>query len=324
MINPENFPVDADEMTEWLNAHKTARGLSWQKIADESGINFGTISTFGGGTYTGNKENIARKIFKYRQTVEARDDQAASLPQDPGFLNTITGDRIEGILVAAHMGGMALGALGPGLGKTYVAREYANRASNVFIATMRPTTKGLPGMIGTVLGALGSSARTGGWTRMMSAEVMNAVRGRKALLVIDEANHLDLDAIEELRSWHDETGVGICLLGNEELYTRIYGGGGRSHAYGRLKSRIGSSVVQDLPDQADVDVFLDGWNITNAPMRKLLMDVGMRPSAGGLREIKQIIVAATLMAEENDHPITLGDLRAARDGRAVKHIRIAA
>ena len=76
------------------------------------------------------------------------------------------------------------------------------------------------------------------------ARERGALRGVKkiALLVIDEAQHLRLPALEELRTLSDPdivTGVpgnGVCLIGNTEVYSRMMG---RQQAqFAQLFSRI--------------------------------------------------------------------------------------
>ena len=67
---------------------------------------------------------------------------------------------------------------------------------------------------------------------IVDAQALNFIRGRsisKTYLVIDEAQNLRFDALEELRSLSDpddltgESGTGICLIGNSEVYSRMLG-----------------------------------------------------------------------------------------------------
>ena len=59
MNNAENFPVDVEAEKAWLAALKETQGYSWAKVATETGIAQGTISTFMTGNYAGSKENVA-------------------------------------------------------------------------------------------------------------------------------------------------------------------------------------------------------------------------------------------------------------------------
>jgi hypothetical protein len=319
MNNPDDLPIDVAEMRAWLLAHKEATGRSWSELAPLTGLKTGTLSPWATDRYAGDNERVAREVYRYRQTLEsqaARDDGVLS---DPGYFETPTAARLRALLVIAHRGRITVGATGPGTGKTMAMREYKSSVSNCWIATMKPTTKGLTAMIGEVLRAVGGQAK-GGWTRHLSHQVSTNIAGRRGLLVIDEANHLEVEALEEIRAWHDDTGVGICLLGNEELLMRIRGGP-RRDAFARLNSRIAQSHVQNLPLAEDVEVFCDAWGLRDAGMRSLLKRIAMTPGAGGLRECRQIVEGGSMFAADDGAPLSLSHLRLAQETRATSHIK---
>ena len=319
MNDPENFPVDIEEMREWANAEKLRRGYSWSQFSNVTGIPSGTLSPFCSNGYNGNNETIARRIFRYRQMLEAQSSQSSGLPVEPGYFETPTSLRLRALLVIAQMGRITLGATSAGTGKTMTIRHYQASASNVWVATMKPTTKTLNAMIGEVMRAIGGSAKTG-WTRQLSHQVADMVSGKRGLLVIDEANNLELEAIEEIRSWHDATGVGVCFLGNEELLMRIEGGPKRD-AYARLNSRIAQRHIQSLPLEGDVEAFCDAWGIQDSGSRRFLGQIALTPGAGGLREMRQLVEAASMLAEQDERALTLADLRDAQATRATRYIK---
>lgn len=319
MNDPENFPVDVEAEREWAYAEKQRRGYSWPQFANVTGIPTGTLSTWVTGKYNGNLETIARKVFRYRQMIEAQRDQTGGLPVEPGYFETPTSLRIRALLVIAQMGRITLGATGPGTGKTMTTRHYQASVSNCWVATMKPTTKTLNAMIGEVMRAIGGSAKTG-WTRQLSHQVADMMKGKRGLLVIDEANNLELDAIEEIRAWHDETGVGVCFLGNEELLMRIEGGPKRD-AYARLNSRIAQRHIQTLPMEQDVEAFCDAWGIEDSGCRRMLGQIALTPGAGGLREMRQLVEAGSMLAEQDERALTLHDLRDAQATRATRYIK---
>ena len=55
--------------------------------------------------------------------------------------------------------------------------------------------------------------------------LVEQLAGTNRLIIIDEAQHLTKKTLEHLRSISDETGVGICFVGNEEVYSRLKGSG---------------------------------------------------------------------------------------------------
>jgi hypothetical protein len=320
MNNAENFPVDAEEQRDWLLAHKSAKGLSWSRLADITGIAAGTLSGFAGEHYQGNRDNIARLIFKFRQTLDSQAAVGLGIPDAPGYFETPTSRRLMSLLVWAHRGRMTLAATGPGTGKTMTIAEYQASASNVWVVTMEQASGGLNSMIMAVLRSLGVTAK-GGWGAQLSQLVKDSVVGRRGLLVIDEANHLDLKALEQIRAWHDMPGgPGVCLLGNEELLMRIEGGS-RRDAFGRLNSRIAQRHLQHSPVEGDVEAFCDAWNVRDDGMRAMLKRIALTPASGGLRECQQLIEQASMLAMEDDQPLSLAALRDAQSTRATRYIR---
>lgn len=329
MNNPDDFPVDQEEMKAWLHEHRSTTGISWKAIAAESNLKSGTLSNWANGTYAAPGEWIARELFKYRQMLESQaertaDKQSAGLSAAPSFVETKTAARLKGLMVTAHSGEITYAATGPGTGKTKSAENYVACVSNAFMVTMKPTTKSVTAMMGEVIRALGGKSGTS-WARQMSAQVIDMVKGRRCLLIVDEANYLEFEAHEELRAWHDIAGLGICLLGNEELHSTIRGGAlrGARHSYARLNSRIAMKYIQDMPLPEDVEAYLDAWNIENAEQRSLLTKVGTTPGTGGLREIRQLISNARMLAFEDGSPLTHAHLREAQGARMTSHLRLA-
>ncbi|MES2753132.1 MAG: AAA family ATPase [Pseudomonadota bacterium] len=319
MNNPDNMPIDIPEQRDWINSYKAEKELSWTQLASLCDIASGTLSTFGGGTYAGRNDKIAREVFKFRQTLYAKAERSEGLAVAPGYFETQTSKRLIGLLTIAHLGRITIGAMGPGTGKTITAREYQASNSSCWMATMKESTRSPNAMISRVLRAVGAP-KTTGWGAQLSDYVAEQVRGKNGLLIIDEANHLTLQSLEEIRAWHDETGVGICLLGNEELLLRIRGGA-RRDAFGRLNSRIAESHIQNVSVPDDVDAFCDAWGLTAPAMRNMLMKIAQSPGSGGLRECRQIVERASMLAADDDRALTFADLRDAQSTRASNWVK---
>ena len=320
MNNADTFPVVVDDERDWLVAHKETTGSTWSMLAKSLDTPTGTLSAFGTNNYNVRNEDIARRIFRYRQMLTSQAERSEGLAIDPGYFETPTSRRLTGLMVYAQMGRITLGATGPGTGKDMAAREYASSVSNVWIATMRESDRTLSAMCRRVLRAIGVDVRGGGSASHMSEQVVDKVRGKRGLLIVNEANHLGLAEIEEIRGWHDETGVGVCFLGNEELLMRIEGGA-KSQQYGRLNSRIAQRHQQNLPEEADVVAFCDAWRLEDAGMRDLLRRIALTPGAGGLRECRQIVEGASMLAADDNRPLAFSDLKDAQSTRATRFVR---
>jgi DNA transposition AAA+ family ATPase len=98
----------------------------------------------------------------------------------------------------------------------------------------------------------------------------------RGLIVVDEADWLSLDAVEELRILREECGVGLALVGNHKVYDRLTGGQ-RSVDFARLFSRVSKKYVINTVSAGDVDSFCDAWQVTGTEERKLLKAIARRP-----------------------------------------------
>ena len=322
MNNPDSVPISAEDEIQWLTAYRARNNLSWAALGLETGIPRGTLQPLLTGIYGGDLQAQAKRIFTFRQKVESQEARAHSALAKPKFIATPTAKTLQGLLEIAHMGRIIVAATGPGTGKTLTAEEYAASVSSCWRVTMRESTSTLSGMLHAVMKAMGLDSMSG-WNRQRSEQIIEHVRGRKGLLIVDEANHLGLAELEELRAWHDVTGLGIALFGNEELLMRIRSGSNRQ-AYARLNSRIANALIQDVPRQGDVDAFLDAFDIDDGKARKLLSSVALSPHNGGLREVKQILETAHMLAIVDDTAIELSHIEDAMGSRITQHVRRAA
>ncbi|MFZ5059001.1 AAA family ATPase, partial [Klebsiella pneumoniae] len=75
--------------------------------------------------------------------------------------------------------------------------------------------------------------------------------GTQGLIIIDEADHLGAEALEELRLLQEATRVGLVLMGNHRVYSNMTGGN-RTVEFARLFSRIAKRVAINKTKKADV------------------------------------------------------------------------
>jgi DNA transposition AAA+ family ATPase len=218
------------------------------------------------------------------------------------------------------MGRLVCAAMGSGTRKTMAAEHFKKcMGESVYLVTLRHTTGGVTPMIRQVMRAMRLRPDSNG-RAACSEQIMDHVRHAKATIIFDEANHMQLESIEEVRAWHDATGVGVALFGNEELAFRIRGGR-RSHQYARLARRIAKFYVQDLLTDADIGAFLDAANIDDAKTRRLLVQVGTAPGHGGLGEVQQILEMAHMLAIGEDKALEFDHVQAACGSRVTQILR---
>jgi DNA transposition AAA+ family ATPase len=210
---------------------------------------------------------------------------------------------------------IAVVVLAAGMGKTFSINHYAAARPNVFKVTMRPSTATVFKIMGELAELFNLSEIERVATRIDRAVGTRLKRnGRHTLLVVDEAQHLKDDAVNQLRYFFDEYGVGIALVGNEELYGRF--GDAPKPAYAQLQSRFGLKVRRAAPLAGDIEAVLDAWAIEDPDIRKLGMAIGRKP--GTLRQLTKTLQLAGMIAAGENRNMGVADVRIAAANRGLE------
>jgi DNA transposition AAA+ family ATPase len=304
MNNSPPLVIDIGDQRDWLNAHKADTGLSWSDLQNRTGIST-ALSAFAVDKYQGNNQKIAEDIYRYRQLLVQQASVEITAPDLPPFFETPTSRRIATMLSMAQRGRITLVAGGPGNSKTQTIRHYQTSVSQVWVATMAPSTAGVTTMAIEVLDALGETDAKG-TPQALSRRIKDRVRNSGGLIVIDEAQHLTEKALEEIRSWHDVTGIGICLVGNEDVLTRLEHGS-RKHAFARLASRVSQRLIFHVATEADAAALADAWGVEHAKCRSYITSIALKP--GSLRNCTMMLETASMLAAGENAPLQLGHLQ---------------
>lgn len=222
---------------------------------------------------------------------EAREaaELAAAEADRKTFVETPAALGILGALAHAQAAGDMVCVYGaPGAGKTRTIAHYRHGYEHVWVATITPASAAVVPALEEVAEACGVHA--GGGARALSRAIRNKVAGLDGLIIIDEAQHLSIAAVEELRAIHDATGVGLALVGNESVYARLTGGS-RAAAYAQLFSRLGLRHWVKKPSPEDVRAIAAKWRVRDARALALLERIAARP--GALRGVVKVLSLAT-------------------------------
>lgn len=281
-------------------------GLSQARSANEIGISDSALSQWLAGKYRGDVDAVEAKVSRWLEARTERAKLTASLPTAPAWVETTTARRIlAGLSYAQMAGDIAVVYGGAGLGKTKAARHYAAGHPNVWVATMTSSTNTLGPCLERIAVACGLRPSNTRAFRI-EADLVERLEETNGLLIIDEAQHLNTRAIEALRGLHDATGVGLAIMGNEVIYSRITGGR-RSAEFAQLFSRIGKRVRLTRPRKDDVESLLDAWGITGREEREAVLEIARSP--GALRMVTKALRLATLFAKGES--VQLRHIRAA-------------
>jgi len=279
---------------------------SLAKAALDADMGYSTFSAYLNGTYNGNNDACAADVQKWLRARAERAKAVLTKPQIPGFVLTPTAAKIIPILQYAQMSpdfGVVIGQ--PGLGKTEALKHYRDTNPNVWMATMEPASAKPGMMLREIARSMGMELKSLGDA---SHEVKRRVRGTNGLLIIDEAQHLSVLALDQLRSIHDATKIGIVAAGNEKL-SALTGGGGRKPELAQLSSRVGMRVNLRRPMVGDIDALLRAWAVTDQDEQKWLRVIAAKP--GALRSMSNVLKLATMLAAGAEQPRNIHHMKAA-------------
>ena len=300
--------ADAPEtVLDAVRAEMARTGLSQNQLAREAGVSSASLAQVLGGNYPADPRRMVQKLGQW---LALRRSQAAQpqLPAAPGYVPTPTAEKIVSALGYAQMAGdIAVIYGGAGVGKSSAAAEYRSRMPNVWVATMSPATAGVSTALEEVCLALGFRELPSGGARMQR-EIVARIRGTGGLLVIDEAQHLSVAALDAIRALHDATGVGVALIGNEQIYTRMTGGT-RAAWLDRLFSRIGKRLRVARATRDDVAALAAAHGVASQEAIKPLAAIGAQ--AGALRGVTKCLRLARLMAQGTGEPLAAAHIGAA-------------
>lgn len=289
------------------DALESDRDLTQAKIARESGVSATRVSQWLAGSYAGDNEAVEQMLQRWLDTRVARREVMQTMPRAPDYVATPSAELVYRTLrFAQYAGDVSVIYGAAGVGKTAALHYFAAQSPSVFVATMTPASAGVVPALEEIALSVDASSAAGGAAKLHRA-IVARLRGTNGLLAIDEAQHLSVPALDQVRAIHDACGVGLALLGNETVFTRMTGGN-RAATYDRLFSRIGKRVRLGQASAQDARAMADAWGVTDPASRTLLADIAAQP--GALRTVTKVLRVAGMSAGAGTAP-SIDAIRAA-------------
>lgn len=292
-------------------AYIERNGMTKRQFAADADVAEGTFGPWLNEQYQGDNEKVAARVHRLLTTRQEQDQMAASLPEAPGWQKTKSALKVLTVLDHCQLwGDMGVIGMGPGLGKTETINHFPNLRPRVWIATMSPSSRGVPNALVAMLEAMGEDEAKGTPQALSRRVQKKATAG--GLIVIDEAQHLSQQAVDEFRSIHDRTKVGLVFSGDETVFQLF--DGTRKAAFAQYHSRIGIRWRQSRPYAEDADILAIAHGVTDGPSIKLLREIAQKP--GALRGLTKTILQARRMSAMTDVPMSPALIREAWASRA--------
>lgn len=238
----------AAELKEFMKLSKKSQ----RQISKETGLSSSVISQFLEGTYTGNNEKVDQTIRKYLIVSKERLNHVQATFFYEGLYNT------KNVLFAcayAHRhNDIALVSGDAGAGKTTALEYYTKNNTGVVMVTADSCTTSATAILRVIAEKLGK--QTNYRKSILMQELINQLDGTNRLIVIDEADHLTLQALQAIRNLNDRAKVGIVLSGNDKIYRQMLIGQ-KGQEFDQIRTRISvrKRVVNDYTPEEIQNIF---------------------------------------------------------------------
>lgn len=297
---------DQTRLLQAVKDRKERENLSLPQIANAVGYSPSAISSFLSENYNGDNEKLAGKLQAWLDAQEAKERSRMMRPTIPGFIMTDTARTLINVMESAQFDvDLAVVAGNAGVGKTMAAKAYQARTNNVWMLTADPSLSSPSAVLQELAEMLGCNDK--GQRRIRA--IIRRLKDTEGLLIVDEAQHLSVRAIEELRSIHDLAEIGVVFMGNAPLNGK-FDGMGRTPEFAQLFSRIGLRKNIRSPKQKDMCLLLNEWGVENDEARDAAKAVGK--CSGGLRSMTKVLRNAVKIARvKGRDQVTKADLEAA-------------
>ncbi|KAB2749884.1 AAA family ATPase [Brucella anthropi] len=292
----------------------------WSKIETARRINMpeSTFSAWFSGRYNGRLDAQNKLVQQWLDAVNEA-AELDTLPSSPSFFLTRTAAEIEAALKWAQKGPDLVMVTQPaGVGKTMTCRQYRATRPHVHMVTMSPHTRTVHGMMVDLASELEVMQHNPAkLTRAIGNRLARA--GAPTLLIVDEAQNLVNEAIDQLRHFVDVYNCGVALIGNDEIHSRYtkrqdMPSDGSKNA--QLRSRIGKRLNYAKPHREDLLAFIEAWDVTDKPTVELLLGIGMK--GGALRQIDKTMRLANEVAQGLGMSVTYDIIKKAWENRDVE------
>lgn len=294
-----------------------AKANSWTKadVARRIGMADGTFSQWFSGKYAGRLDTTNKTVAQWLAALLENASIAATIPQSPPFMKLRGASEIIDTLLWAQLcPDLVMITLGAGMGKTETCRHFELSRRHVYRATVSENTKTVHGMLTELAEEL--EVREHNPAKLARA-IGNKIRraGDGTLLIVDEGQHLNDEAINQLRHFVDVYKCGVAIVGNAEVYTR-FSKAKQGRSYAQLKSRIGKRLQRHEPFADDLAAYVKAWGIEDADCTKFLLGIGKK--GGAYRQIDKTMKLATMIANGRGEPVQLIHITQAWKNRDVE------
>lgn len=242
------------EAIQKLQDYLQKSGVSQANLARELDIGQSALSGFLHGNYKAPHTIIPKveALLNYKA-------EKSVAPVAPEFAETtITRHVMDTIKYCQLQGKIGCVYGDAGVGKTTTINEYCKNNMLAIKLTISPAFASVAGFNELLADKLEIKERV---SRRIYREAVERLQGTGMVVIIDEAQHLTSKTLDYIRCLCDESGAGIVLVGNEQVYKRIKNNSQAEFA--QLYSRVGkpSHVLVNQIKKDDVQAIFGPYHL---------------------------------------------------------------
>lgn len=270
-------------------------GKSQKQIAREIAVSPATLSQFLDGIYTGDNAGIADSLQGWLALEAKRNTMKEHSQMSLDVENTKT---VLFVCEYAHTKNDITLIFGDaGAGKTTALEYYRDKNAGVIMITANACTSSATSILKMLCNETGRNIS--GRKDIIMNELVKYFKGTNRLIIIDEADHLTLSALQAIRNLNDMAKVGIVLSGNNKIFLQMIGGA-KSSEFQQLRTRI--TLRRKLTNKYTKNELK---HIFPALPEDCLTFVALLSEKESLRTAKKIVELAYDYAEAKNTGITL-------------------
>ena len=277
---------------EIVGSPEEGKRVSQTRAAQAIGYSSGVISAYKSRTYNGNIGALEGKIEAWLKR-EARRVSRIEVP----IVETSVIDQMRKAIALAHdEGDIAVIVGDAGTGKTTAIRQYEAESHSAFVVEVDPAFNKTI-LIAEIARSIGVDPK--GNSTVVISRIVDALRGRDSILIIDEADYLSDSCLELLRRViNDKAETGVALVGLPRLKYKLRN---IRNDHEQLTSRVGVFVKLERLRKADAAKVLSNvWRNLSAEA----VDAFVKAAAGSVRSLVKLIgrVHQTLALSNIEQP----------------------
>jgi DNA transposition AAA+ family ATPase len=272
--------VDGDlyrRFFEIVGSPEEGKRISQSKAAQAMGYSAGVISSYKNHTYNGSVKTLEERINAWLK----RQDRRLSQIEIPTAETVVMEQVRRAVTIAQDEASIAVIIGEAGTGKTTALRQYAKESYSALLIDVDPSFSKVV-LMNEIARSLGVEDK-GGMNAVIE-RIVEALRDRDAVLIIDEADYLSDGSLELVRRIiNDKAGTGVVLVGLPTLEYKIRN---LRNDHEQLISRVGVMVKLGRLKKADAEKILAGvW----AGLPKETVDAFVKGADGSTRTLVKLM-----------------------------------